>query len=118
MTSIKEAGYDMKSVAAIIIIFIVAYSIYYDLTIGTLPHGAAASSQVEEAQMNLSEPSDPYTLIEVNPGDTVISILEKLQQGHVPVSIDQLVKDFEELNNGTKPEQIHIGKSYKFPIYQ
>ncbi len=47
----------------------------------------------------------------------MLSILEARQQGALPVAIEQVVKDFERLNNGVKPEQIQIGESYNFPIY-
>ncbi|MBS4202884.1 hypothetical protein [Lederbergia citrea] len=117
----------MKTVVALFVITIVMYSIYYDLTIGTLPTSSAAlvfskdewvSPMPSEFKEDWDIPSDPYTLIEIKRGDTVISILEELQQAPLPVSIDQLLIDFKKLNEGIKPEQIQIGKRYKFPIYQ
>ena len=32
--------------------------------------------------------------------------------------MNQMIKDFKKLNNGTAPEDIQIGKTYKFPIYK
>jgi hypothetical protein len=115
---IKEAGSNMKKIAAIITAFIVVYSIYYDLTVGTVPgfgKVTLASSEIAEVQPLLND--NPYTLIETKPGDTVLSIVEKLHQGPLPVPIDTIIQDFQELNQNLKPEKIQIGKQYKIPLY-
>lgn len=111
----------MKKIAAIITAFIVVYSIYYDLTVGTVPGigkvtlASSSSSEIAEVQPLLND--DPFTLIETKPGDTVLSIVEKLHQGPLPVPIDTIIQDFQELNQNLKPEKIQIGKQYKIPLY-
>jgi len=72
-------------------------------------------------------PSVPYNKIEdkqgsyyeltVKKGDTVLTITEKYH-GTLPISIEQLVKDFENLNPGVKAEEIQVGTSYLFPDYK
>ncbi|MCJ8006841.1 hypothetical protein ACFFF5_01020 [Lederbergia wuyishanensis] len=106
----------MKKIVAFIAISILIYSVYYDLTIGVIPRSSAASSKLVENQPIPVE-KEPITSVEIKPGDTVISIIEGLQQGPLPVPISQVVLDFQELNEGIKPEQIQIGKTYQFPVY-
>ncbi|MCR2820404.1 hypothetical protein [Lederbergia panacisoli] len=107
----------MKKIAALIATLILIYSVYYDLTTGVIPRSSAESSvQIVDIQ-TIPVQQDPFMEVEIKPGDTVISIIEGLQQGPLPVPIAQIVSDFEELNNGAKPEQIQIGKTYKFPAY-
>ncbi|MBS4194694.1 hypothetical protein [Lederbergia citri] len=107
----------MKKFAAFIAISILIYSVYYDLTIGVIPRSSAETAKLIDIN-SIPVEHEPFTKIEIKPGDTVISIMEELQQGPLPVPISQIVSDFEELNEGTKPEQIQIGKTYQFPLYQ
>ncbi|MBS4217140.1 hypothetical protein KHA96_02295 [Bacillus sp. FJAT-49711] len=107
----------MKRIAALIATIILIYSVYFDLTTGVIPRSSAESSAQMVDVQTIPVQHDPFIEIEIKPGDTVISIIEKLLQGPLPVPISQVVSDFEELNNGTKPEQIQIGEKYKFPVY-
>lgn len=105
----------MKSIVALIVGLIVIYSMYHDLTVGTLPHDKIQSISASE---EIIKDNHPYTLIEIKQGDTVLSILEQLSEGSLPVSIEQAVNDFTDYNNGVKPEQIQFGQTYKFPLYR
>ncbi|MBS4199678.1 hypothetical protein KHA93_08415 [Bacillus sp. FJAT-49732] len=108
----------MKKFAAFIATSILLYSVYYDLTIGVIPRSSAETAKLVDINpIPVEQEQEPFTNIEIKPGDTVISIMEELQQGPLPVPISQIVSDFEELNEGTKPEQIQIGKTYQFPLY-
>lgn len=111
-------------IAALILITI--YSVYYDLSSGTIPEPAApvtatAQPSNSEAQAESSAQPSPtnnlYIEVEVKAGDTVLTIAEKIANKPIPVSITQLVEDFQILNDGTTPEKIQIGKTYKFPVY-
>ncbi len=53
----------------------------------------------------------------VEPGETLISIVESHIEKSLPVSIDQLIEDFQTLNPGQAPEKIQIGSTYQFPDY-
>ncbi|VEF47789.1 Uncharacterised protein [Bacillus freudenreichii] len=110
----------MKKIAAFLAVAVIAYSIYYDLTIGTLALDKAVTAVSEINVATELEQSDnmPYHTKTTKAGDTVISITEELHQGPLPVSIDQLIDDFQTLNKGLKPDEIQINKEYKFPLYR
>jgi len=105
----------MKKLAGFLFIVLVFYSIYNDLSQGSLPTPVTVNTNTVEAK-SVSE-APPYFEHEIQPGDTVLSILEQNLDGPLPVSISDAVTDFQELNNGTLPEEIKIGNSYKFPTY-
>ncbi|NLP50967.1 hypothetical protein [Bacillus sp. RO1] len=111
-------------VAALILVTI--YSIYYDLSSGTIPEPATpvaapvpiTSPDTESESSTLSSPTNNlYIEVEIKAGDTVLTVAEKIANKPIPVSITQLVEDFQNLNDGITPEKIQIGKTYKFPVY-
>ncbi|KMK75984.1 hypothetical protein AB990_12105 [Alkalihalobacillus pseudalcaliphilus] len=119
----------MKKLLFIILTFITLTSIYYDLSVGTLP--AKSNSSVEAAEKselahNANEPKkeheSPSTLsyqeVIVEPGYTVLSIVEHLHTGPISASIQEVIFDFQELNPGVSAEKIQIGQTYLFPLYQ
>ena len=71
---------------------IVIYSVYYDLTYGTIPE----VTQVTPATVDKT--NETYYNIKVEPGDTVISLIEE-KEGTLPVPIEQIIEDFRSLNN-------------------
>lgn len=103
----------MKKIIGILFIFLIIYAIYFDLTIGTLPQ---STSQKVEAKVE-TEATIPYFEAKVEPGETLISIIEHQTNKSLSVSIDDLVHDFEALNPGNSPDKIMIGKVYRFPDY-
>ncbi|ERN54796.1 hypothetical protein M3689_04610 [Alkalihalophilus marmarensis] len=120
----------MKRIGFGLIILIILYSVYYDLTIGTLPNGLTAAPEetvdIEEAESVMTnevseEPviTEPFVEVVVEPGYTVLSIVEHLHEGIVPfpASIQEVIFDFKHLNQGIEPENIQIGETYKFPYY-
>ncbi|WP_100406792.1 hypothetical protein [Bacillus solitudinis] len=120
----------MKRIGLFLIVLIILYSTYYDLTIGTLPNGLTKQAQAinEETEVknqkldNNIDPNtlvhnDPYQEVVVEPGYTVLSIVEHLHQGPISPSIQEIMYDFEQLNPGTKADSLQIGKTYLFPIY-
>ena len=100
----------MKKIIALLLIGLIIYSVYFDLTIGTLP-AASVPTTAEEASPEL-----PYNEIEVKPGDTLLSIIER-EEGNLPKPIDKIILDFQKLNDGQSPHEMQIGKTYKFPDY-
>lgn len=97
----------MKRLIGFIAAILVMYSVYADLTEGTLPK---AEKHIEAAS------SITFEEVFIQPGDTVLSIVEK-QGGFPDVSIEKIINDFRALNNGMSPEQIQPGKVYKIPVY-
>ncbi|WP_078379687.1 hypothetical protein [Sutcliffiella halmapala] len=109
-------------VAALICITI--FSIYYDLSNGTIPSinqeqvtTTMSVPDVTEQPSELPNSTNNYIDVEVKAGDTVLTIAERIANKPIPVSITQLIEDFQTLNDGIPPEKIQIGKSYRFPIY-
>jgi hypothetical protein len=108
----------MKKLFIPILLLISIYSVYYDLSMGTLPTKTMAA-----AQINDSNPDPTVTnsisseLITVEAGYTVLSIVEELHNEPVNASIQQIIVDFETLNPGTKANNIQIGKAYLIPTY-
>ncbi|MCA1058042.1 hypothetical protein LCL96_03810 [Rossellomorea aquimaris] len=121
----------MKRMAIFFGIIILLYSVYYDLNEGTLRllyKEATVATTQPQVNANPQQPSVPaereetssslpYVEMEIKPGDTVLSLVEDLLDGSIPVSIDQVISDFEELNE-VSPAKIQIGKTYKIPNYQ
>ncbi|MEH7353168.1 hypothetical protein V7150_06245 [Neobacillus drentensis] len=108
----------MKKLFGFLFAILIIYVIYFDLTIGTLP--ASNSKQVGAKVETVSK--KPKTDIhsfeaEVQPGETVISIVEHKLKKPLPVSITDLIEDFRKLNPGQTPEKIQIGATYHFPDY-
>ena len=97
------------------------FSIYYDLTQGTIPSpkedSIPASNIVQLLEDTDTIIEEDYVMIEVMPGDTVLTIVERITNGPLPVTVPQLIHDFELLNDNVTPEKIQIGKTYKFPVY-
>ncbi|WP_417899572.1 hypothetical protein ABN702_04480 [Bacillus haimaensis] len=109
-------------IAALICITI--FSIYYDLSKGTIPiANVQQAAQVMTTPSLTEEPetesdsNTTYIEVEVKAGDTVLTVAERIANKPIPVSITQLVEDFQILNEGMAPEKIQVGKIYKFPLY-
>lgn len=103
----------MKRLFILLLIVAAIFSIYYDLSRGTLPIAIETNTSAQsEMPTNVS-----YFNKEVQSGETVLSIIEQQLNGPIPVPIDELIKDFSNLNDGTEANKIQIGKVYKFPDY-
>ncbi|WP_170007683.1 hypothetical protein [Bacillus fonticola] len=110
----------MKRLGAIVLVVVILYTVYYDLSVGSLslpslpsPAGAEETSE----QVGAVEVSgQPYEEIKVERGETVLTIVEDAHQS-IPVPIERIVRDFEELNEGLKAEEIQAGETYRFPLY-
>jgi hypothetical protein len=105
----------MKKLMGLLILCFVIYIVYHDVTKGTLP-AATTPSHVQAVKAE-DKGALNYKMMKVKAGDTILSIMEKERGGPLPVSIEQLIKDFESLNPGVKAESLQIGKTYKFPVY-
>ena len=112
----------MKKIIGLISVLIVLYSVYFDLKFGTIPNATFASTvnkaEVKNTQSKPASKEQNFKIIEVKPGDTVLSIAAKLQKNHSNVAVDKVIKDFTKLNPGVEPKDIQIGQIYRFPIYQ
>ncbi|WP_017755804.1 hypothetical protein [Calidifontibacillus oryziterrae] len=127
----------MRKLIGTLVFLFVLYVVYYDLSQGTLTNptsvvlvGTNNSDQTEvdepiQKELETSYKSEPRELepelyfqeVKVTAGQTVLSVVEQMHNGPIPVSISQLVADFQLLNPNVEPEKIQIGKVYKFPVY-
>ena len=107
----------MKRIFLFVFGLLTIYVIYIDLTAGTLPN-AETQTSVKTA-VTMSSPKNTLETFEaeVEPGETLISIVENQIKKPLPVSIDTLIEDFQSLNPGQAPEKIQIGSTYQFPDY-
>ncbi|MDQ0244464.1 hypothetical protein J2S09_002030 [Bacillus fengqiuensis] len=111
----------MKKIGFLMVIIFLIYIIQYDIRYGTLipVKAVPVSTQTTKSPSPVkAKTTAPYIRVKVKAGDTVLSIVEQLTQDSVPVSIDKVITDFKALNKGMSPENIQIGKEYKFPVYK
>ncbi|RYM02221.1 LysM domain-containing protein [Sporolactobacillus sp. THM7-7] len=101
----------MKKKVFTILLLLVCWTSYADLTTGTLPSGQKTDFSVPGSE----KAAVPFKRITVEPGDTLLSITERINEGDV--SIDQVMDDFTILNPSADPNHLQIGKSYAFPDY-
>jgi hypothetical protein len=97
---------------------VVAYSCYYDWSIGTLPAAMTATASDEVIIIDATEEeSIPSMEVTVMNGETVLSIVERINDGYLPSSMQKIVDDFEALNPSITAHIIKSGKTYSFPLY-
>lgn len=85
-------------------------SIYQDLTLGSI---SMDSENAEKTTMNYK---DNYVYVQVQPGQTVLSIVEK-HNNSKSLNVNQIIKDFKKLNPNSKPYQLDAYSYYYFPVY-
>ncbi|KGP90519.1 hypothetical protein N780_05095 [Pontibacillus chungwhensis BH030062] len=117
----------LKRMLFIVTMILFFVSIGHDLTTGTFPKELVSKAEDQEAQENQesTKSSDPsieqerFRVIEhrVKAGDTVLSIMEKINKDGPPVTIEQMLADFESINKGQDPNTIKMNEIYLFPYY-
>ncbi|MFJ7746192.1 hypothetical protein [Peribacillus sp. NPDC097295] len=109
----------MKRILLFISFCFILFIIYFDLTTGTLPTSQLTSNPVQPS-LTVDKPVDPtlsYKEILIKPGDTLLSIMENDKEASNQ-PIEDIISDFQSLNEGLQPENMQIGKTYKIPIYK
>lgn len=109
----------MKRILLFISFCFILFIIYFDLTTGTLPTSQLTSTPVQPS-LPVDKPVDPsmaYKEILIEPGDTLLSIMENDKEASNQ-PIEDIISDFQSLNEGLQPENMQIGKTYKIPIYK
>ncbi|MFB4211831.1 hypothetical protein ACE1TH_07915 [Shouchella sp. JSM 1781072] len=110
----------MKRLVYLAIAIIVILGIQNDLTGSTLSNLVQQDDNTSEAQTNQTEedpPPIPSQEVIIESGQTVLSIVERLHNGQVDQSIQEILADFSVLNDGINPNEIQIGQTYRFPLY-
>lgn len=113
----------MKRLFICVALILVIAGIVSDLRTGSLPdqsvkhlNQSAPTKKVETPDDSL--PSLVSQEVIVEPGHTVLSVVEHLNEGPIPVSIAQIIEDFKSLNQSLEPDMIQTGETYLFPIYK
>lgn len=99
----------IKRISIYLLIVLISYVIYYDISFGTFP-----TSVTKEVT---NETDIIYQTIIIKSGDTLLTVVEQLSSGNIPSS-DIIISDFHFLNHGTMPNNLQVGKTYKIPIYK
>ncbi|WP_047986305.1 hypothetical protein [Ornithinibacillus californiensis] len=106
----------MKKLIVNIFIILFLISIYKDLYSGT-----DLSNPYKEKTTNevTSSPDSEYDVVKIKivPGDTVISIIERLNPTLNNFNIDEIITDFSTLNPNTEPNNLQNNRFYFFPKY-
>lgn len=106
----------MKKFAGFLVLLLIIYAVYNDLSLGTLP--AANMQKIDTLEKEDKDTKNiPYFEHEVKPGDTVLSVLDNNLNTPMEVPVSKAVEDFRILNDGIEPQKIKFGKTYKFPDY-
>lgn len=99
------------SIYLLILLFFI--SIYKDLTNDV--------QKTEEIPATTEFSQDEMTAVkrEVQPGDTILTIVEDLNQSNQTFKIDinKIIKDFQKINADTNPYQLQPHQTYYFPLY-
>ncbi|WP_409297661.1 hypothetical protein V1498_06505 [Peribacillus sp. SCS-26] len=109
----------MKRIIYLLVLCFILFIIYYDLTSGTLQKQASATPAEQAEPPEKAERTEPrmdYVEVQIEPGDTILSLIEE-QEGKITEPIENIIKDFQALNQGLSPEDIQIGRTYKIPSY-
>ncbi|MDM5298757.1 hypothetical protein QUF51_11335 [Bacillus pumilus] len=99
----------MRRILFLLISLFVLFIIFFDLKHGTIPHQEDPATPVSAFH---SSDQKAYKTVTVKQGQTVVSIV------HTSKPIDEVIEDFEELNQGVKANDIRAGSTYKFPVYE
>ena len=121
--------FSLKRLCGFAILIFVLYIIYYDTNIGTLPTAGSGKESTEITEVDstvkdvnyeeaATNKGTPFQELEVNAGDTVLSMVEQIGSNTSTLSISDIILDFENLNPGEKANSLQIGKKYKFPVYE
>lgn len=111
-------GIIMKRILGLIVLILLMYVIYYDLSKGTLSLVQASNEENEKSVVIEVEQELAYFEKRADSGDTLLSVVEENLKSSIPVSIEMIIEDFKALNDGLTPQEIQYGKIYKFPDYR
>lgn len=111
----------MKRIVYLIIGVIVILGIYHDLSGETLSDESTVPTRsMTNTSMpkEIQQPESPmYQEVIIEPGQTVLSIVEHLHEGQIDESIDTIISDFTKLNEEINPNALQVGQMYRFPLY-
>ncbi|WP_106497131.1 hypothetical protein [Lentibacillus sp. Marseille-P4043] len=107
--------YFFKKSGIYLFIILIIVSIYTDLTSGSLlppNNNSIPAKQTEPTNTRKFK----VKKVKVRSGDTVLSIVEEINDLLPALDINQIFDDFQLINH-TNPHKLIIGDYYYFPIY-
>lgn len=125
----------LKKLALTLLIILFLVSIFKDLTEGTAvksdfpnqdeqnvkeQNASPEATKKDKEEQPVNKKSDSFEIIQrkVDPGETVLSIVEKINDSKSDVQIKQILDDFNQLNPGVDPHQLRTDTEYLFPLYK
>lgn len=108
--------YLLRRILLYIFILLLIVSIYKDLSVGqTLLHDSAIedTSSIEKESLEFK-----VIKVKVQPGDTVLSIIEKVNNNQLDhLDIQKVMADFKQVNPLVNPYDLKLNSYYYFPVY-
>ncbi|SDC32400.1 hypothetical protein [Shouchella lonarensis] len=98
----------MKKLTFAIVSLLIVLGVRHDLSNGSV--------QIQEKD-SLPTVTAPYQEVIIQPGQTILSVVERLHDQPVSVPIEKIVDDFHQLNGMKQTETLQIGQTYRFPLY-
>lgn len=105
--------YFIKRLFLYLFIILLLISVYKDIMSGHHIPGDQLVENKQSVSMDFQ-----VTQIKVKPGETVLSIIEKINNHDIQTrSVSQIIDDFKLANPNTDPYQLKAGNFYYFPLY-
>ncbi|RYG74712.1 hypothetical protein EU245_00590 [Lentibacillus lipolyticus] len=104
----------MKRIGFYFFIILFLISVYKDLTAGILPDTPVNEYPAEKVERE----SLTGVNVQVDKGDTVLSVVEELNGQQKKLNITQIMEDFKTLNPDENPLRIVPDEYYYFPLYE
>ncbi|WP_099158522.1 hypothetical protein [Virgibacillus ndiopensis] len=97
-----------------LVILLLIISVYKDLTSGT------QESLELNKPIEIEQTSKKYKVVKVKvqSGDTVLSIMEEVNNNNKTLDITKILSDFKAINNEVSPHELKVGNYYYFPLYK
>ncbi|WP_339228136.1 hypothetical protein NSQ77_21470 [Oceanobacillus sp. FSL K6-2867] len=106
--------YTLKKLALYTLIILLLVSIFQDLTINKSSNNENTSDQILNSKLDYS-----IAHVKVQPGDTIFSIVESINEGNISTfHSENIIEHFRELNPTTDPYKLKPDTFYYFPLYQ
>lgn len=106
----------IKKTAIVICFILFLLSIYHDLF--SKNPTSLQNKQEEQAVSLYNDHSFEIVQVKVKAGDTVLSIIERLnKERSEEIEADKFLRDFEKLNPNVNPHQLEKNTIYYFPLY-
>jgi len=109
--------YFIKRIFFYLIIILLIVSLYKDLTIGTSHFNDNKFNHTQQIYLKEQESKLSVIQVRVQPGDTVLSITEQINQQLPHLDIMQIMNDFKTINPNVEPYHLQSDTVYYFPLY-